>query len=252
MHHYIGIFDPENNDIQLVPTKYLVARSTLRHDASEDPSLLEAVTATGYAARNNLGLAFGTKKSQKAIRSLTENAINAIKPSPTKSKLDADGSQNTKQLDALSEAVLSSMAEPTSSMPSREEMQAQIDDAKPIPRPHLEASNASEVYPVVELVGGEHVLRKMQVKDWIDTLNAGGDVPTTILFVSKRLAKAAQNGDVLRMRILKYLCLLVGWWKCLKPGRSLKVPRTEEMGSLVTQFDAELVGGLGRRFSKNE
>lgn len=238
--------------LQLVPAKHLVARSTLRHTGSEDISTIEAATATGYAARNNLGLAFGTKKSQKAIRSLTENAINATKASPSKSKSDADGSQNTKRLDALSEAVLSSMAEPTSSMPSREEMQAQIDEAKPIPHPHLDASNASEVYPVAELVGGEHVLRKLQVKDWIETLNAGGDVPTQIFFVSRRLAKVAHNGDVLKMRILKYLCLLVGWWKCLKPGRSLKVPRTEELGDLVAQFGTELVTGLGRRFSKNE
>ena len=252
MNHYVGIFDPDGNRLQLVPVKKLVARSTLRHNTSNESSDSETVPATGYAARNNLGLAFGTKKSQKAIRSLTDNAINAIKASPSKSKLNADGSENTKQLDALSEAVISSMAEPTSSMPTREEMQAQIDEAKPIPAPHLNASNPSEVYPVAELVGGEHVLRKMQVKDWTETLNAGGDVPTQIFFVSRRLAKVAQSGDVLKMRILKYLCLLVGWWKCLKPGRSLKVPKTEDMGSLVEQFGTELVGGLRRRFSKNE
>ena len=250
--HYVGIFDPEQNILQLVPAKNLIARTTLRHASTEESPDHEAAPATGYAARNNLGLAFGTKKSQKAIRSLTDNAINPIKASPSKTNVDADGSEKPKKLDALSEAVLSSMAEPTSSMPSREEMQAQIDDAKPIPHPHLDASNASEVYPVAELVGGEHVLRKMQVKEWIETLNAGDDVPTQVYFVSRRLTKVAQNEDVLKMRILKYLCLLVGWFKCLKAGRSLRVPKTEEMGTLVEQFGTELVAGLGKRFAKNE
>lgn len=252
MNHYIGIFDSEHQQLQLIPAKLLIARSVLRPDAGEEAAMVEAAPATGYAARNNLGLAFGTKKSQKAIKNLTENAITTIKDSPSKTRVDEDGSQKLKRLDDMSEAVLSSMAEPTASMPSREEMQAQIDEAKPIPHPHLDASNASEVYPVADMVGGEDVLRKMQVKDWIDTLNSGGDVPTQVFFVSQRLAKTAQRGDVLKMRILKYLCLLVGWWKCLKPGRSLRVPQTKEMGNLVAEFGAELVGGLGRRFSKNE
>ena len=234
--------------MQLIPAKKLVTRSMLRdHDSSERFSDEDAAPVTGYAARNKLGLAFGTKKSQKAIRNLTVNAINA---SPSKALVNTDGLWKTKQLDALSEAVISSMAAPTSSMPTREELQVQIDKGKPIPTPHLDASNPFEVYPVAELVGGEDFLRKIQVKEWIDILKAGGDVPTKVFFVARRLLKVAESGDVLKMRILRYLCLLVGWWRCLKPGRSYKVPKLEEMSSL-NDFGTELVESLRKRFSKD-
>ena len=234
--------------MQLTPANKLVTRSMLHHhDSNSNSSDEDAAPVTGYAARNKLGLAFGTKKSQKAIKNLTVNAINA---SPAKSQMNSDGSGKTKQLDALSEAVISSMAVPTSSMPTREELQAQIDQGKPIPSPNLDASNPSEVYPVAELVGGQDVLRKIQVKDWIDTLKTGGDVPTKVYFVARRLLKVAESGDVVKMRVLKYLCLLVGWWRCLKIGRTYRVPKLEEMSSL-NEFGTELVEGLRKRFSKD-
>ena len=252
--HYIGVYDPERGKLQLIPARKLVARSTLRaeRDGSQDESSdEEKAPVTAFAARNNLGLAFGTKKSQKAIKNLTVNAINA---SPSKPKPNLDGTQSKAPLDALSEAVLSSMAAPSSSMPSREEMQATIDENKPIPKPNLSADDPAEVYPVEELVGGEHVLRKLTVKEWIDTINAGGDVPTNVLFVSRRLLKMAKNEDVRKMRVLKYMCLLVGWYRLLKPGfrGALKVPKLEEMPGLVQMFGSEVVGGLAKRFSQDK
>lgn len=200
---------------------------------------------TGYAARNRLGLAFGTKKSKKAIKNLTVNAINA---SPAKPKTNAEDEDEPKKLDAMSEAIISSMPE-QSSMPTREELQEQSNKQKPIPTPHLDATNPSDVYPVAELVGGEHVLRKLQVKDWMDKLKAGEDVQTRVSFVAWRLTKVANSGDVLKMRVLRYICLLVGWWHCLKRGRLWRVPKLEEMKHLG-EFGTDLVEGLKSRFSR--
>ena len=243
--HYIGIYDPELKELKLISAIKLVTRSTLRHD-SEDEQSEEDAPMTGYAARNKLGLAFGTKKSKKAIKSLASNAINAPQTQP---KTITESEDQPKKLDAMSQAVLSSMPAP-SSMSTRDEMQAQVDKQKPVPTPHLDAQTVAEVYPVEELVGGEHILRKLQVKDWMDRLKAGQEVETRVLFVSRRLVKVATSDNVLKMRILKYLCLLVGWWGYLKRGRIWRVPKLEEMKTL-SDFGTELVEGLKTRFSRD-
>lgn len=199
------------------------------------------------SARSNLGLAFGTKKSQKAIRALTANAI---QPSPTKPN-PHDSPDKRRQLDPLASAVVSSMAESTSTMPTREEMQAEIDEGKPCPKANVEASTPAEVYPIEQLVGGANVLAAIGVKDWIDKVNAGEDVMTKSRFVATRLRTMVQSGDVKRVKTLRYLLLLIEWYLVLKPGpKSVKkVPKSEEMGPLVESYGSETVSGIGKRFA---
>ena len=225
----------------------LVVRSTLRSaDKDNKDSGSDENVPNMLSARSNLGLAFGTKKSQKAIRALTANAIKAP---PTKS-----GSQNSggvRTLDPLASAVVSSMVPFTSSMPTREQMQADIDENKPIPKPNFAAETPAEVYPVEQLVGGTNVLRDINVKDLISKVKAGEDVQTKSRFVSNRLRFIVQSGDVKKVRILKYLQLLLEWYKCLKLGAKggRKVPKDEDMGPLMETYGSEAVRGIGRRFA---
>ncbi len=204
-------------------------------------------TVQALSARSNLGLAFGTKKSQKAIRALTTNAI---QPSPSKTKSQAQ-SDKGRQFDPVTSAVLSSMAESTSSMPTRDEMQAAIDEGKPRPKPNMEASTAAEVYPLEQLVGGENVLARMGVKDWIDTVNAGGDVQIKSRFVARRLRAIVESGHVKQVKALRYLLLLIEWFIGLKPGpkSGKKVPKLEDMSSLAEVYGSETVLSVARRFA---
>ena len=199
------------------------------------------------SARSNLGLAFGTKKSQKAIRNLTANAIKA---SPSKSKTEglADGRS---QLDPLASAVVSSMADLTSSMRTREEMQAEVDEGKPRPKPNMQASTPAEVYPVEQLVGGASILPAMGVKDWIEKINNGKDVQLKSRFIARKLRNTVQSGDVKKLKIMRYLLLLVEWFLALKPGSkpAKKVPRAEEMGPLNDAYGSEIVAGVTKRFA---
>ena len=226
----------------------LVVRSTLRSaDKGDNDSDSDEDVPNTLSARSNLGLAFGTKKSQKAIRALTANAIKA---SPTKSGSQVSGEGRT--LDPLASAVVSSMAPFTSSMPTREQMQADIDENKPIPKPNLVAETPAEVYPVEQLVGGINVLRDMNVKELISKVKAGEDVQTKSRFVSNRLRFIVQSGEVKKVRILKYLQLLLEWYKCLKVVGSKgarKVPKDEDMGSLMEKYGSEVVRGIGARFA---
>lgn len=245
--HYIGVYDSETGKLQLVQARKLVVRSTLRSSADDEKgSDSENDARTNLSARSNLGLAFGTKKSQKAIRDLTANAITA---SPTKSK--SQPSATGRALDPLASAVVSSMAEFTSSMPTQEQMQADIDESKPIPKPNMAAETPADVYPVEQLVGGTNVLRNMNVRELIDKVKGGEDVQTKSLFVSRRLVTVVQSDDVKRVRTLRYLLLLLEWYKGLKLGHKggKKVPRDEEMGPLMEQYGSEVVRELGRRFA---
>ena len=246
--HYIGLYDPQDAKLQLVQAQKMVIRSVLRSDYSDkvdgdsDKNMMNGVTA-----RSNLGLAFGTKKSQKAIRALTTNAIKA---SPTKSK--SHTSETGRTLDPLSSAVVSSMNQSTFSMPTREQMQAEIDQNKPIPRPNLSAEHPAEVYPIEQLVGGDNILRYMNVQELMDKVRAGEDVRTKSLFVSNRLRAVVQSDDVKRVRTLRYLLLLLEWYRGLKSASkgAKKVPRDGEMGQLMEQYGSEIVRGLGRRFAE--
>ena len=245
--HYIGVYNPETGKLQLVQARKLIVRRVLRSDDNErEGSSSDKDAQTKLSARSNLGLAFGTKKSQKAIRALTANAIQAT---PTKSKSQASDSGRT--LDPLASAVVSSMAQFTSSMPSKEQMQADIDQNKPIPKPNMAAENPAEVYPIEQLVGGVNVLRNMNVQELMDRINAGDDVQTKSLFISRRLRAVVQSNDVKRVKTLKYLLLLLEWYKKLKVAfkGTTKVPRDEDMGPLMEQYGSEVVRGVGRRFA---
>ena len=199
------------------------------------------------SARSNLGLAFGTKKAQKAIRALTTNAIQA---SPSKSK-GKDSPEKGRQLDPLASAVVSSMAESTTSMPTREEMQAEIDENKPRPKANTHVESVNDVYPLEQLAGGANVLATIGVKDWIDKVKAGEDVQTKSRYVARRLRTTAQGGNVKKLKAMRYLLLLIDWFMSLKVGsKSIrKVPQIEAMGSLVEAYGSDVVNGVARRFA---
>lgn len=245
--HYIGVYDPETGKLELLQARKLVIRSTLRSNSTDDKGREgDEGGLNSLSARSNLGLAFGTKKSQKAIRALTANAIKA---SPTKSDSQDPGAGRAP--DPLASAVVSSMAQYTSSMPTREQMQAEIDENKPIPKPNLVAETAAEVYPVEQLVGDTNILRHMHVQELMDKVKAGEDVQTKSLFVSRRLRGIVQRGDVKMVKTLKYSLLLLEWYKGLKVGSrgAKKMPKDEEMGPLIEQYGSDVVRGIGRRFA---
>lgn len=137
-------------------------------------------------------------------------------------------------------------------MPTREEMQADIDEAKPRPRPHLDAEIPAEVYPVEELVGGVIVLQAVGVKEWIDKVQAGQDVQTKSMFVARRLRATVESGDVKKLKTLRYLLLLVEWYKSLKPGtkQGRRIPKLEEVPDLVAGWGSDIVNGLAKRFAE--
>ena len=236
--HYIGVYDPEKETLQLVPTRKVIVRSHLRSSETTEQNEDDALTLSqDVSSRTALGLAFGTKKSQKAIRSLTENAIS----SPSKGKTAAH--------DPLVSAVMDSMAASTADMPTRDDLQAEALSSKPIPTPNLEATTPEEVYTIDGLVGLP-ALRNMHVKEWMDKVNSDEEIVTRSRFVSTRVARLVKENEVKKLKALKYLLLLVSWYNSLKKTRGkLQIPKREEIETLLPGWGGETLAAVGKRFA---
>ncbi|KAL9595779.1 MAG: hypothetical protein Q9219_006233 [cf. Caloplaca sp. 3 TL-2023] len=240
--HYLGVYDPQSHQLQLVRARKLVLRSKIRPSPSTKEKESEPTSA--LSARNTLGLTFGTKKSQRAIEAITKNAISPIKSG----RVAADQTQSA--LDPIASAVVTSMA-PTSSMPSREEIQAAADDSKPRPRPNLDAETPADVYPI-DTLAGPGTLRQMTIREWQDAVENGEEILTKSRFVSHRIQAIVSGGDVRKLKTLKYLLLLLEFHNALGPsnrdgGRS--IPPREKLKTELGNWSSALVEGVTHRFS---
>ena len=238
--HYIGVYDPHKDTLQLLPTRKLIVRTTLKRSAPIEPDEDDVPPSSqGFSARSNLSLEFGTKKSQKAIRSLTENAI-----SPSKGKTTA-----------AEDAIMDSIATSTADMPTREDMQAEAMANKPIPIPNMAATMPAEVYTLDGLVGLQ-TLRSMQVKEWIDKTNAGEEVLTKSRFVSGRIRKLVKADEVKKLKAAKYMLLLLQWYAMLRKTSQMskavsRVPKREEWEDKLPGWDSHIIAGVCKRFTEN-
>ncbi|MCJ1247307.1 DNA-directed RNA polymerase I subunit rpa49 [Trapelia coarctata] len=251
LRHYVGVYDPKTGELQVVPARNVVVRGTLRPpptaengDKSSDE---EKVPQSRLKARTILGEAFGTKKSQKAIRSLTENAIFTPKTA-------SQTSSGKTPLDPLASAVLESMSQVTSSMPTREELQAAVDDAKPRPKANLDATTPADVYKIEDLIGIE-MLKSLSVRQWQDDIKADKAIETHSRFVSHRVIRVVQSGDVKRLKALRYVLLMLDWFGGLKPGQkgAKRLPQREDIRKAVgEEIQDFLVDGLRRKFAPDK
>ncbi|KAL8718438.1 MAG: hypothetical protein Q9225_004422 [Loekoesia sp. 1 TL-2023] len=259
--HYLGVYDPQSGQLQLVRVRKLVLRSSLRsiptgkEKAAKPPSvsnlsldlalsLLMLTEFQGLSARNALGLTFGTKKSQRAIEALTKNAI-----SPSKKGRGAEG-QTQPAFDPIASAVISSMAD-TSSIPTRDELQAAADESKPRPQPNLDAKKPADVYPIERLVG-HGMLPQMTIKEWQDAIESGEEILTKSRFVSHRIQHVVSGGNVRKLKTLKYLLLLLEWYGALQSptkGGGRKLLHPEKLRNGLSGWSSSLVDGVTHRFA---
>ncbi|MCJ1420353.1 DNA-directed RNA polymerase I subunit rpa49 [Xylographa parallela] len=238
LRHYVGVYDPATGDLQIVPVRKVTVRGTLRStiapEIRDGSSEDEKAPPSRFEARTLLGEAFGTKKSQKAIRALTENAI-----APQKSSQNSSGKSI---LDPLASAIIDSMSQTAGAVPSREELQAAIDGAKPRPTPNLEAETPAEVYNIEDLVGASS-LKALKVRDWQSAVEANKEVQTSSKYVSRRLVSVVSSKNIVRLKALRYVLLLLDWYSCLKPGMKgmKKLPLREE---IIKAVGGEITGSM--------
>ncbi|MCJ1264697.1 DNA-directed RNA polymerase I subunit rpa49 [Lobaria immixta] len=244
MSHYIGIYDPETQDLQLVQARKATIRGTPRSETGNESAKEEEPAPNLLSARSNLGLAFGTKKAQKAIRSLTENAM-----SPGRHLSQSSSSKSI--LDPAAAAVLDAMDASAPSALAQEEIKQAVEDAKPGPKPNLQATTVAEVYPVEEVVGLD-ALRGLTVRDWQDKFKDGDDILTKSRYVSGRVREVVKSEQVRKIKALKYLLLLVEWYHCFKPGPKgvKKLGPRKEVEQAMKDTSEEMRNGIRERFAE--
>lgn len=144
------------------------------------------------------------------------------------------------------------MVSTTADMPTREEMQVEINESKPIPKPNLEARSAEEVWTLESLIG-LRTLREVQVKEWMDKVTSGEEVMCKSRFVASRIEHLVAKGDVKRLRGLRYFLLLTEWYHRLQKGGKgvLRVSRKEDLHQTLQGWPSELVGGVTRKFAES-
>lgn len=281
--HYIGIYDAEAQEIQLIEAKKMSVRSTLRSEEAEvreeqlaqrknvclhtlttqlwfrcieerDHGLTTPTQHSNLTKRQQLGLEFGTKKAQKAIRSITENAVSSSRLSPNASQQDIESAIKNNPSAA---AVLESMTASAEAAPSKESLQAIIDDAKPRPKHNTNATKIEDVYSITSPgVMGEELLQLVKVKPWFEAIENGKSVSTTSRFVTHRIRElilGREDGGeaVKKVKVCRYLLVLVQFYKALrasKKGGVRLLPKPEVLREKV-ETERAVLDLVKRRFA---
>lgn len=195
-----------------------------------------------YALKTDLGQTFGTRKAKKAIESVTLNAID-----PNKGKAGASPRKST----AADKATLKQIGEITATMASKEELQDIVDQAKPVPRPNLEADAIQDVYDPDEFIGRE-VLAAVPVKDWIEPTKKGEDVQVYSRHVAARVKKIVDTGNVTKIRLLRYFYFLFLFYTMAQPGKqrgTKRVPPREKLKEKLAPAPQAVIEQIRRKFS---
>lgn len=245
MQHYVGIFDPKTGKLEVVSAKKMEIRGTVRaRDASEDQMTGVPVSKTNIDLRNTLGQTFGTKKAKKAIASITENAIGTR-------KRKEDGSWESMEMGAGDRVLMETMVEATSSMATREELQAVVDKAKPVPRGNYDAEEIQDVYVPSQIVGAD-VLASIPVRDWQQAARTNEPIDVYSRFVAQRVNHVAMRDDPEHLRLLRYMYWLILYWQALRPGKERGTKRQLPREKLKERMDGApepIIENIRRTFS---
>ncbi|KAF4783726.1 A49-like RNA polymerase I associated factor [Colletotrichum scovillei] len=240
--HYVGIYDPETGKLQVVEAKKMVVRGVARaKHASEEAMTAPADYQSFYDLKKDLGQTFGTKKAKKAIESVALNAI-----APGKSRDSAP-----EKLDTAAKAILQEIGGVTATMASREQLQAVVDEAKPVPRPNLEAEAIQDVYDPDEFIGRE-ILAAIPVKDWIDPAKKGEEILCYSRHVAGRVKKIADSGNVTKMRLLRYFYFLFTFYTMATPGKqrgTKRIPPRDKLKERMEPAPQVVIEHIRRKFS---
>jgi DNA-directed RNA polymerase I subunit RPA49 len=190
--------------------------------------------------RNQLGQAFGTKKARKAIASVTENAIGPMR---------GERGQASGRLDSGAAAVLESMADATADMATRDQLQEEADAAKPRPKANMKAETANEAYPIETLIGKD-ILPHIPTLDWITDMKNKKEIIVGSRFVASRIHAYAANKSVEKLKILRYLYVLLQFHMASKPTRGGRIiPKRDDMRKKLGGIPEPLVESVKRKFS---
>ncbi|KAL4724918.1 DNA-directed RNA polymerase I subunit rpa49 [Fusarium chlamydosporum] len=242
LNHFLGVYDPKTGKLEVVEAKKMVMRASVRAKQGAAATSERDANQTMMQLKTDLGQTFGTKKAKKAIQ---ENVLNAI--APQKKAGDAPT-----KIDAAARAMLSSVGEITSTMASREELQAVVDEARPVPIPNLEATEIQDVYDPKRIIGAD-ILKLVPVREWQEKVQHKESIQVPSRFVAARVNRVAGNEDAVdRLRVLRYFFFVLLFYLHSKPGKARgtrSIPSRDKLRELLAPAPEAVVESIRRKFS---
>ncbi|VUC29021.1 unnamed protein product [Clonostachys rosea] len=244
LNHYVGVYDPKTGKMQVIEAKKMVVRGIVR--SKKAPELEEAekeIKQTLMELKADLGQTFGTKKARKAIQDTVMNAISAPKK---------PGEDLPSKIDNAARAMLQSVGNITSTMATREELQAVVDEAKPVPIANVDAEDIIDVYDPKTIIGGD-ILHLVPVREWQEKVQHKESIQVVSRFVAARVNHIAANEDATtRLRVLRYFYFVLLFYLHTKPGKQRgirQLPTREKLREALAPAPEAVIENIRRKFS---
>lgn len=186
----------------------------------------------------DLGETFGTKKAKKALQAVQENAILADR---SRGKLGEDD-----------RALVHTIKDSSQHMATREELQAAVDMARPVPRGNFDAKDIQDVYVPAEIIGAE-VLNAIPVMDWQDKVKKQEPIEFQFRTIANRLNRVASGEDPIpRLKLLRYFLWVLTFWSLTTKGRergTKGIARRDKLREALAPAPEVVIENIRRKFS---
>lgn len=264
LNHYVGVYDPKTGKMQVIEAKRMEVRGIVRskkaaesEGADKDIKQVCGSAAISWRRCNwrlttlqtlmelkaDLGQTFGTKKARKAIQDTVMNAISAPKK---------PGEDTPAKIDNAARAMLQSVGNITSTMATREELQAVVDEAKPVPIANVDADDIIDVYDPKTIIGGD-ILHLVPVREWQEKVQHKESIQVVSRFVAARVNHIAANEDATtRLRVLRYFYFVLLFYLHTKPGKQRgirQLPPREKLREALAPAPEAVIENIRRKFS---
>ncbi|TLD34034.1 hypothetical protein PspLS_00478 [Pyricularia sp. CBS 133598] len=239
LRHYIGVFDPKTGELEVVEARKVTVRGSVRSQQAPAEAMSAIEEKTNMNLRTDLGQAFGTKKAKKALVSRVENAITAA------------NNASSRDSGAGEAALMASIKTAAENMPTRDELQAAVDGAKPVPKGNYDATEIQDVYDPNQIIGSD-VLNAIPVRDWQTANKNDENVQLSSRYVANRLRRVGEHAESLkRLRILRYLYFLMTFIKIAKPGKNgvRKLPPRDKLREALSPAPDVVLDSLRHKFA---
>ncbi|KAK4230828.1 DNA-directed RNA polymerase I subunit rpa49 [Podospora fimiseda] len=237
LNHWVAILDPKIGEINIIPAKKMVVRHKVRSKSVLDDSFANRAAQTHIEKRTALGEEFGTKKAKKALKAVADNAIMAN---------DRMGVAERNMLDSVQDA--------SKNMATKEELQAAVDNARPVPRGNFDAEEIQDVYIPEQIIGTE-VFNAIPVMDWQDAVKKRENIKLPSRFVANRINRVASNENAVhRLKVMRYFLWVFILYYTAGKGRergTKSIAKRDKLRELLAPAPEVVVENIRRKFSDN-
>lgn len=177
---------------------------------------------------------------------LHERVLNAISPQKK------PGEAPTK-IDDAGRAILSNVGDVASTMATRDQLQAAVDEAKPVPYANLEADEIQDVYDPEVLIGSE-IFNMIPIREWQELVSHNEPVKSGSRFVAFRVTSIASNDTaVARLRVLRYLGFVITFFIMSKTSfqGTRRIPPRDKLKEFLDGAPEAVIENIRRKFSDN-